>query len=94
MIEVIIFYIHVIFLVYIFVRNYMEANFTSALLSAVFVVVIFSVGWTFTSFIIGFIIPEEGLSRVLTKSAFSLALLTFFEVIFYKFYFTSFGKGN
>jgi hypothetical protein len=31
---------------------------------------------------------------VLTKSAFSLALLTFFEVIFYKFYFTSFGKGN
>ncbi|MCX7878339.1 MAG: hypothetical protein N2510_06810 [Ignavibacteria bacterium] len=89
MIEVFLFYIHVIFFVYIFVKNFTESNLTTAFLSTIFVIVIFTVGWTFTAFIIGFIIPEEGLSRLLTKPAFSLFLLTLLEAVFYKFYFSS-----
>lgn len=87
MIEVLIFYGHVVFLVYVFVKTFVEEKFSSALLSSIFVVVIFSVGWTFSAFIIALFIPPEGLTKILTRAAFSLALLTFMEVIFYRFYF-------
>jgi hypothetical protein len=87
MIEVLIFYSHVIFFVYIFTKTFVEERFSSALLSAIFVIIIFSVGWTFSAFVIALFIPPEGLTRILTRAAFSLALLTLLEIIFYKFYF-------
>jgi len=87
MIEVILFYAHAVFFAYIFARNYVEDKLVSAVLSTIFVVIIFSVGWTFSAFVIGFFIPDAGLTRILTKAAFSLGLLTTLEVIFYKFYF-------
>ncbi len=87
MIEVILFYAHAVFFVYIFAKNYVEQNTVSAFLSTIFVIIIFTVGWTFSAFVIGFFIPDEGLTRVLTKAAFSLGLLTLLEVIFYRFYF-------
>lgn len=87
MIEVILFYAHAVFFVYIFAKNYVEQNTVSAFLSTIFVIIIFTVGWTFSAFVIGFFIPDDGLTRILTKAAFSLALLTLLEIIFYKFYF-------
>ncbi|MCC6865888.1 MAG: hypothetical protein IT280_06975 [Ignavibacteria bacterium] len=89
MIEVILFYAHAVFFVYIFVKNYVEQNKVSAFLSTIFVIIIFTVGWTFSAFVTGFFIPEEGISRVLTKAAFSLGLLTILETVFYKFYFSA-----
>jgi hypothetical protein len=88
MIEVILFYAHAVFFVYIFAKNYVEQNTVSAFLSTIFVIIIFTVGWTFSAFVIGFFIPDEGLTRILTKAAFSLGLLTLLEVIFYRFYFS------
>ena len=88
MIEVLIFYIHVIFFVYVFAKNFIEENFTSALLSTIFVVILFSVGWTLSAFVISLFMPPEGLTRILTRPAFSLALLSVMELIFYKFYYT------
>jgi hypothetical protein len=38
MIPVIIFYLHVIFIVYIFTKNYIDEGFTSGLLSVIFIV--------------------------------------------------------
>lgn len=87
MIEVILFYCHVVFFVYIFAKNYVNENLLGAFLSTIFVVIIFTVGWTFSAFIIGLFIPDAGLSRILTKAAFSLGLLTLLEAVFYKFYF-------
>jgi len=87
MIEVILFYAHAVFFVYIFAKNYVEQTKVSAYLSTIFVIIIFTVGWTFSAFVIGFFVPDEGFTRVLTKAAFSLGLLTMLEVIFYKFYF-------
>jgi len=88
MIEVILFYLHVIFFTYIFTRNFVEENLLSAFLSTIFVIVIFSVGWTFSAFVVGFFIPDAGLNKILTKAAFSLALLTLLEAVFYKFYYS------
>lgn len=86
MIEVTIFYIHVVFFVYMFCKNFVEENFTTAFLTLIFMIILFSVGWTASAFLINLVIPEKGLSRLLTKAAFSLTLLTFLEIIFYKFY--------
>jgi hypothetical protein len=93
MIEVVLFYFHVIFFAYVFARNFVEENLLSAFLSTIFVIVIFSVGWTFSAFAVGFFIPDAGLNKILTKAAFSLALLTLLEAIFYKFYYGSKKKA-
>ena len=87
MIAVLIFYIHVVFLVYVFTKNYMEDGLVSAFLSSIFIVVIFSVGWTFSEFIMSFFLPETGLSLMCPRAAFSLMLLTLLEAVFYKFYY-------
>jgi hypothetical protein len=79
---------HVVFFIYVFSKNYVENTPLNAFLSTIFVVIIFTVGWTFSAFVIGLFIPEEGLNRILTKAAFSLGLLTMIEGVFYKFYFS------
>lgn len=88
MIEVILFYLHVVFFAFVFTKNFVEESLLSAFLSTIFVIVIFTVGWTFSAFVIGLFIPDAGLTRVLTKAAFSLGLLTLLESVFYKFYFS------
>ena len=93
MIEVILFYLHVVFFAYVFAKNFVEESFVSALLSTIFVIVIFSVGWTFSAFVIGFFVPEQGFTRILTKAAFSLALLSMLELLFYRFYYGSKKTG-
>ena len=89
MIPVVIFYAHLIFLVYMFTRNFIEEGSVSAFLSILFIIVIFSVGWTFSEFIIGFFMKPEGLSLFFPRAAFSLMFLSVIEIIFYKFYYKS-----
>jgi hypothetical protein len=88
MIAVIIFYIHVIFLVYIFTRSLLDEGMTNAVLSVIFIIVIFSVGWTISEFLLSFIIDSDGLGLLFPRYAFSLMLLTFLEIILYKFYYS------
>ena len=88
MIEVLVFYVHVVFFIYVFAKNFVEEGLQSAVLSTIFVVIIFSVGWTLSAFVIGTFIPPEGLSKILTRAGFSLVLLSLLEFIFYKFYYS------
>jgi hypothetical protein len=88
MIPVFIFFIHTIFLVYVFSKNYIEEGILNAFLSIIFIIIIFSVGWTFAEFVLGFFIPNEGISLLFPRAAFSLALLTILEAVFYKFYYS------
>jgi hypothetical protein len=92
MIPVIVFYAHVVFLVYMFTKNLIEEGGLSAFLSILFIIVIFSVGWTFSEFLLGFFIKPEGFSLMFPRAAFSLLLLTIIETIFYKFYYS--GKAR
>ena len=88
MIAVFIFYLHVVFLAYVFTKDYIEEGFTTGLLSAILIVIIFSVGWTLSEFLMGFFIQSEGLGLLFPRAAFSLTLLTIIEAVFYKFYFS------
>ena len=87
MIPVFIFFAHTLFLVYVFSKNYIEEGMLSAFLSMLFVIIIFSVGWTFSEFVLGFIMGTDGLGLLFPRAAFSLALLTIFEAVFYRFYY-------
>jgi len=87
MIPVLIFYVHIVFLVYLFSKNFIEENFLSGFLSTLFVVIIFSVGWTISEFVMSFFMESKGFSLLFPRAAFSLMLLTIMELIFYKFYF-------
>ena len=87
MVPVVIFYAHVVLLAYVFTKNYIEQGFVSAFLSSVFIVIIFSVGWTLSEFIMSFFMESEGLSLLFPRAAFSLLLLSILETVFYTFYF-------
>ncbi|RPI14593.1 MAG: hypothetical protein EHM58_16100 [Ignavibacteriae bacterium] len=89
MIEVIVFYAHVIFLVYIFTKTFLEENLLQGVLSAVFIVILFSVGWVISELIMSQFMPIEGVGRAFPRSAFSLLLLAIIEIFFYKFYYGS-----
>jgi hypothetical protein len=89
MIEVIVFYAHVIFLVYIFTKTFLDENLLQSILSAVFIVILFSVGWVISELIMSQIMGIDGIGRAFPRSAFSLLLLAIIEVFFYKFYYGS-----
>lgn len=88
MIPVFIFFLHTLLLVYIFSKNYIEEGMLSAFLSVLFVIIIFSVGWTFSEFVLGFFMGIEGFGLLFPRAAFSLAMLTILESVFYKFYYS------
>lgn len=89
MIPVIVFYAHFVFLTYMFTKNLIEENRVNAFLSVLFIIVIFSVGWTFSEFVIGFFMKPEGLGLFFPRAAFSLILLSIIEVFFFRFYYKS-----
>lgn len=88
MIAVFIFYIHVVFLAYVFTKDYIEDGLLTAFLSAIFIVIIFSVGWTLSEFVMSFLMEPEGFGLLFPRAAFSLVLLSIMETVFYKFYFS------
>jgi hypothetical protein len=87
MIPVIIFYAHVIFIAYIFTKTYLDEGFVSGFLSIIFIVVIFSVGWTISEFIFSLFMKDIGLGLLFPRAAFSLMFLTLIETIFYRYYY-------
>jgi hypothetical protein len=89
MIEVIVFFAHVIFIVYIFSKTYLDENLLQAFLSAIFIIILFSVGWVISELIMSQIMGSQGVGRAFPRSAFSLSLLAVMEIFFYKFYYGS-----
>ena len=87
MIPVFIFYMHVVFLIYMFSKNFTESGRVSAFLSILYFIILFSVGWTMSEFFFGFFMKPEGINLMFPRAAFSLVLLTIIEVVFYRFYF-------
>ena len=92
MIPLIIFYLHIIGISAAFTSEYQKDGISSAFLSVGFIVLIFSVGWTISTFMLKYIISEAGFGMWLNRDAFSLLLLTIGETIFYYNYFSEENK--
>jgi len=60
LITVIIFYLHTIFAIFVFAKSYQSDGLIQAFLNVIFIIIIFTVGWTLTDVIIGLIISDKG----------------------------------
>lgn len=87
MISALIFIIHLIFIILLFYRSRNAESAGRAVINVLFVLLIFSVGWALTAFIINLIIPFEGMGKHFDRDTITLTLLTVAEVFFYKNFF-------
>ncbi len=92
MIPITIFYLHIIGISAAFTSEYQKDGISSAFLSVGFIVLIFSVGWTISTFMLKYIMSEAGFGMWLNRDAFSLLLLTIGEGIFYYNYYKEENK--
>jgi len=63
------------FAVYVFVKTYQLEGIVQAFLNVVFIIIIFSVGWTISDLIVGFIISAEGYKVTLPTTKLIMTLL-------------------
>jgi len=91
MIPVLIFWMHITAGVYLFVKRYHEESLSEAFLSLGFAAIIFTAGWTFSSFVIRLIFGVKGIDVILNSDSLSLILLTIMEALFYRIWF---GKSK
>jgi hypothetical protein len=87
MIFIIIFIAHFIFALIIFIKKFKSEGLSTAGMNLVLIVILFGVGWTVTGFISKLLMDQEGFGAEFNRDAFSLSLLTIFEIIFYSYYY-------
>ncbi len=85
MITLFIFYIHVIAAVTIFTKRWQEGDVKEGLLGIGFLVLIFSVGWSISTFILKLFVNEKGLGIWFDRDTMSLTLLVIMEAMFFYF---------
>jgi hypothetical protein len=94
MIPLIIFYLHIVGLAAAFTSEYQKEGTGAGFLNVGFVVLIFSVGWSISTFIVKYLVAEEGFGIWMNRDAISLVLLTAGETVFYYFYFSEAPKQS
>ncbi len=87
MIPVLIFWMHITAGVYLFAKRYYEETLGEAFLSLGFAAIIFTAGWTLSSFIIRLTFGQKGINDIFNGDSLSLILLTIFEAVFYRIWF-------
>jgi hypothetical protein len=83
MVTLFVFYIHTIAAVSIFTKRWQESGWGDGILGVGFLALIFSVGWSISTFLLKLIIDEKGFGIWLDRDALSLLLLTVMEAIFF-----------
>jgi len=79
MVTLFIFYIHTIAAVTAFTRRWQETGLGEGILAVGFIVLVFSVGWSISAFLLGLVLEKKGFGIWLDRDALSLLLLTLME---------------
>lgn len=87
MITAFIFFLHLIFVLYIFTKKWQEEGLTSGFVNLALIGILFAVGWTITGLIAKVLMEQKGLGIYFDRDTFSLTLLTVAEIFFYRFYY-------
>jgi len=85
MVTLFVFYIHVVAAVTMFTKRWQEDGLKEGFLGVLFLVLIFSVGWSISTFIMKIFVDEKGFGIWLDRDALSLVLLTVLEFLFFLF---------
>jgi hypothetical protein len=83
MITLFIFYIHTVAAVALYTKRWQEADWKEGLLAAAFLLMVFGIGWSMSTFVLKLLINEKGFGFWLDRDAMSLLLLTVMEGGFY-----------
>ena len=83
MITLFIFYAHVIAAVTLYTKRWQEANWKEGLLAVGFLLLVFSVGWSISTFIMKLLVGEKGFAVWLDRDTLSLLLLAVMECTFF-----------
>jgi len=75
LIPVIIFFAHAIFAVWAFAKSYQSDGIVQAFLNVFFIVVLFTVGWTISDLVVGFLISDAGYEVLLPSGSVSMFFL-------------------
>jgi hypothetical protein len=83
MVTLFVFYVHTVAAVYAFTDQYQDEGLGAGTLAVAFMGIVFSVGWSISTFILKFFINERGFGMYFNRDALSLAVLTAGEAVFY-----------
>lgn len=86
MVELLVFYVHVVAVATMFTKRWQDEGLSEGFLVVFFMVLIFFVGWSITTFLMKLVVEKEGFGMFLDRDAASLLLLTVGESILYYFY--------
>jgi hypothetical protein len=85
MITLSIFYAHVVAAVVIYTRRWQETDWKEGLLGVGFLLLIFSVGWSMSTFVTKLLVSEKGLAPWLDRDTLALLLLAIAEAVFFSY---------
>ena len=83
MVSILIFYIHTVAAVWLFTKRWQEGDWKEGVLAVGFLVLIFAVGWSMSTFILKLFMDEKGFAVWLDRDALSLLLLGVMEAVFF-----------
>ncbi len=83
MIALLVFYGHTVAAAALFTKRWQESDWKEGILAVGFLALIFSVGWSMSTFILRLIVDEKGLAVWLDRDALSLLLLAVMEGVFF-----------
>jgi len=87
MIIAVIFSLHPIFLIYIFIKKLRTESLSSAFLNSSLIIIVFSIGWPISTTVTKLFFETEGLGEYFDRDTITLLLLTILEFFFYRFYY-------
>jgi len=86
MVALLVFYAHVVAMAWAFTKRWQEEGLAEGFIAVAFMVLIFFVGWSISSFILKLFMEQEGLGVFFDRDAASLVLLTAGESVLYYFF--------
>jgi hypothetical protein len=75
LIPVLVFFAHAIFAVWAFAKSYQTDGIVQAFLNVFFIVILFTVGWTISDLLVGFIVSDVGYEILLPTNGLSMFFL-------------------
>lgn len=83
MITLFIFYLHLIAAVTLYTKRWQESGWKEGVLAVGFLALIFSVGWSISTFIMKLLVSEKGVGVWMDRDTLSLMLLLLMELALY-----------
>lgn len=87
MIISLIFFLHFLFGLVIFVRKWQEESLSAAFINIGLIIILFSVGWSIFTMITKLIFEPEGLGIWFDRDTITLTILSTIEYFFFRFYY-------